>query len=142
MDWTAIITTLIAALIPTGGFLGLFTIRERKTELMLNNASKLNDGWTMLANERQEMVKERDAKIAEKDIKIDELYRMNSSLRHRLDDAHTRAAVAEVMRCDISSCPDRRPPFGSHMHLPACKGCKEEEVIDITLEEEEHGDDK
>ena len=141
MDWTAIITTLIATLIPTGGFLGLFTIRERKTELMLNNASTLNDGWTMLANERQEMVKERDAKIAEKDIKIDELYRMNSSLRHRLDDAHTRAAVAEVMRCDISSCPERRPPFGSHMHLPACKGCKEEEVIDITLEEE-HGYDK
>ena len=126
MDWTQILITLITIIVPTGGFLGLFTIRERKTELMLNNASKLNDGWTQLANERQEMLKEKDARLEEKDHKIDELYRLNSSLRHRLDDAHTRAAVAEVMRCDISSCPDRRPPFGSHMHLP-CEGCDKSE---------------
>ena len=125
MDWTQIITTLIAALIPTGGFLGLFTIRERKTELMLNNASKLNDGWTQLANERQEMIKEKDKKLEEKDKKIDELYRINSSLRHKLDDANTRAAVAEVMICDKMACGDRNPPFGTHMHLH-CGGCKED----------------
>ena len=128
MDWTTIVTTLIAALIPTGGFLGLFTIRERKTELMLNNASKLNDGWTQLANERQEMLKEKDKKLDEKDIKIDELYRINSSLRHKLDDSNTRAAVAEVMICDKMACGDRNPPLGTHMHLH-CNGCKEIETL-------------
>ena len=127
MDWTAIITTLIAALIPTGGFLGLFTIREKKTELMLANASKLNDGWTQLANERQEMIKEKDKKLDEKDVKIDELYRINSSLRHKLDDSNTRAAVAELMICDKVGCGDRNPPLGTHMHAQ-CYGCKDNET--------------
>ena len=63
MDWTQILISLITILVPTGGFLGLFTIREKKTEMMLANASKLNDGWTALANERQEAIKEKDAKI-------------------------------------------------------------------------------
>ena len=106
----------------------MFTIRERKTELMLNNASKLNDGWTQLANERQEMLKEKDKKLDEKDIKIDELYRINSSLRHKLDDSNTRAAVAEVMICDKMACGDRNPPLGTHMHLH-CGGCKEIETL-------------
>ena len=115
MDWTTIIITLITALIPTGGFFGIFTIREKKTGLMLENASKLNDGWTQLANERQAMIKERDAKIDEKDRKIDELYSVISEQRHELDTARTTAAVAGVMRCDIAACTKRRPPFGSVM---------------------------
>ena len=137
MDWTQILITLITILVPTGGFLGLFTIRERKTELMLNNASKLNDGWTALANERQEQQKEQ--KLDEKDAKIDELYRINSSLRHKLDDANTAKAVAEVLLCDKTSCVDRNPPFGRHFHL-SCKDCakggtnfEEEERIDESL---------
>lgn len=124
MDWTNIVTTLIAALIPTGGFFGIFTIREKKTALMLENASKLNDGWTQLANERQEMLRERDAKLDEKDAKIDELYKTISDQRHELDDARTMAAVAGVMRCDIAACTKRRPPFGSVM--PFVETAKEE----------------
>lgn len=124
MDWTAIITTLIAGLVPTGGFLGIFTIREKKTALMLENASKLNDGWAQLANERQEMLRERDAKLDEKDAKIDELYKIISDQRHERDDARTMAAVAGVMRCDIAACTKRRPPFGSVM--PFVETAKEE----------------
>lgn len=139
MDWTQIITTLITILVPTGGFLGLFTIREKKTELMLQNASKLNDGWTALANERQEQLREKEAKLELKDAKIDELYRINSSLRHKLDDANTAKAVAEVLLCDKTSCVDRNPPFGRHFHL-SCKDCdrsgsctEEEERIDESI---------
>ena len=115
MDWTQIFITLISILVPTGGFLGIFTIREKKTGMMLENASKLNDGWTQLANERQDMIRERDAKLDCKDAKIDELYKINSELRHELDDARTMAAVASVMKCDLASCTRRRPPFGSVM---------------------------
>lgn len=122
MDWTQIITTLITILVPTGGFLGIFTIREKKTALMLENAAKLNDGWMALANERQETIKEKERKIEVKDEKIDELYRIGSSLRHKLDDANTARAVAEVLICDITSCTKRNPPFGSHYHQ-ICKDC-------------------
>lgn len=139
MDWTQIITTLITILVPTGGFLGVFTIREKKTALMLENASKLNDGWTALANERQETIKDKEKKIEEKDAKIDELYRISSSLRHMLDDANTARAVAEVLLCDKTSCVDRNPPFGRHFHL-SCKDCdrsgsctEEEERIDESI---------
>lgn len=124
MDWTPIITTLIATLVPTGGFLGLFTIREKKTEMMLTNASKLIEGWMQLANERQQTIKEKENKLEDKDEKIDEQYRINSSLRHKLDDANTKAAVAEVMICDKMACGDRNPPFGTHMHSH-CGECKE-----------------
>lgn len=113
MDWTQILIILVTTLIPTGGFLGIFTIREKKTGMMLENASKLNDGWTQLANERQEMIRERDAKLDRKDAKIDDLYNAISELRHELDDARTMAAVAGVMKCDLASCTKRRPPFGS-----------------------------
>ena len=126
MDWTTIITTLITVLVPTGGFLGIFTIREKKTGLMLENASKLIDGWIRLANERQEMIKDRDAKIDSKDCKIDELYKANTDLRHELDDARTAAAVAGVVRCDIASCIKRRPPFGSAMPFIAKEENNEE----------------
>ena len=37
MDWTTIITSLLAALIPTGGLLAIVTIRERKTALQIDN---------------------------------------------------------------------------------------------------------
>lgn len=124
MNWTQIIITLITS----GAFIGLFTIRERKTELMLNNASKLNDGWMQLANERQEMLKEKDKKLDEKDEKIDEQYRISSSLRHKLDDANTRAAVAELMICDKVGCGDRNPPLGTHMHTQQCQGCQQSEI--------------
>lgn len=136
MDWTQIITTLITILVPTGGFLGIFTIREKKTALMLENASKLNDGWTNLASERQATIKEKEAKIEVKDAKIDELYRINSSLRHKLDDANTARAVAEVLLCDKASCIDRNPPFGSHLHLE-CRGCKDRDKGCNEFEEEE-----
>lgn len=124
MDWTQVVINFITS----GAFLALFTIRERKTEMMLNNSAKLNDGWMQLANERQEMLKEKDKKLDEKDEKIDELYRINSSLRHKLDDSNTRAAVAEVMICDKMACGDRNPPLGTHMHVH-CGGCKEIETL-------------
>ena len=126
MDWTTIITTMISVLVPTGGFLGVFTIREKKTGLMLENASKLIDGWVQLANERQEMIKDRDSKLDAKDSKIDELHKVNTDLRHDLDDARTAAAVAGVVRCDIASCTKRRPPFGSAMPFVAKEESNEE----------------
>lgn len=131
MDWTQVVINFITS----GAFLALFTIRERKTEMMLNNSAKLNDGWMQLANERQEMLKEKDKKLDEKDEKIDEQYRISSSLRHKLDDANTRAAVAELMMCDKLGCGDRNPPLGTHMHVQ-CKGCEQSQQSETNIDEE------
>ena len=54
MDWTSIITALIAALIPTGGLLAIVTMTEKKSALMLQNAKELADSYKALAEEYQE----------------------------------------------------------------------------------------
>ena len=41
MDWTAIISTLLAALIPTGGLLAIVTIKERKTAFQIDNQKSI-----------------------------------------------------------------------------------------------------
>ena len=49
--FTQIILPLLLALIPTGGIVALFTLRERKTELMLENSAKVNKAWQEVADE-------------------------------------------------------------------------------------------
>ena len=50
-------------------------------------------------------VKEYKKREDEKDAQI-------SDLKAHLDEKNTYCAVAELMRCDEISCPNRRPPFG------------------------------
>ena len=109
MDWTSIITALIAALIPTGGLLAIVTMTEKKSALMLQNAKELAESYKQLADEYQS--REKDTQELLKQIK------MNSGLRHSLDDAHTECAVAKLMYCKNSKCVQRDPPFGKDANL-------------------------
>ena len=45
MDWT----NIIVALITSGAFLGIFTIRETKQKMMLDNGNKINEQWAAFA---------------------------------------------------------------------------------------------
>ena len=112
MEWTDIIIAIIGAL-GGGGLVRLFTRKETKEGMSLDNMQKVLDAKDRIIEEREERCKELKDDLSKKDDKIDELHRINSTLRHKLDDANTKAAVAEVMRCDITKCTTRRPPFGS-----------------------------
>lgn len=112
MDWTNIIIAVISAL-GGGGLAVLFTRKETKEGMTLDNMQKVLDAKDRIIEEREARCKELKDDLTKKDDKIDELHRINSTLRHKLDDANTKAAVAEVMRCDITKCTTRRPPFGS-----------------------------
>lgn len=114
MDWTSIITALIAALIPTGGLLAIVTMTEKKSALMLQNAKELADSYKALAEEYQEREAKTQQLLIEKEEAMMVQIRMNSSLRHALDDAHTETAVAKLMYCKKAKCIDRDPPFGSN----------------------------
>ena len=79
--FTQIILPLLLALIPTGGIVALFTLREKKTELMLENSAKVNKAWQEVADKesaRAESLKadleKKDEKIAEKDVIIERLH--------------------------------------------------------------------
>ena len=120
MDWTQIISVLIG----TGGIAGVLiaivTLVERKSALMLENAQKLAESYQKLANEYEKLAneyQERESKtqelLREKEAELLNQIKMNSSLRHNLDDAHTECAVAKLMYCKKAKCIDRDPPFGS-----------------------------
>lgn len=119
MDWTGIITALIAALIPTGGLTAIVTMRDKKTAAFLENVKAITEQWQKIANERQERCGELKADLDRKDDKIEEQYREKEALRQRLDSTRddldhcrTALAVAELMKCEKTSCIDRIPPFG------------------------------
>ena len=117
MDWTAIITALIAAIIPTGGLVAIVTLVEKKSALMLENAKQLADSYKQLAEEYQQREAETQQLLRSKEQELLNQIKMNSGLRHSLDDAHTECAVAKLMYCRNSKCVDRDPPFGKDANL-------------------------
>lgn len=114
MDWTQIITTLLTLLIPTGGLVAIFTMAEKKSAMMLDNAKALADSYKALAEEYQEREAKTQQMLEAKEEALMTQIKMNSSLRHSLDDAHTETAVARLMYCKKAKCVDRDPPFGSN----------------------------
>lgn len=114
MDWNTIITAIIGAL-GGGGFTFLLTRKETKEGMSLDNMQKVLDAKDRIIEERIERCKELKSELDKKDLKIDELHKVNANLRHKLDEANTKAAVADVMRCDVTKCINRIPPFGSSL---------------------------
>ena len=84
---------------------------------MLENAKQLADSYKQLADEYQQREKETQQLLKEKEEELLKQIRMNSGLRHSLDDAHTECAVAKLMYCRNSKCPQRDPPFGKDADL-------------------------
>ena len=119
MEWTSIITALIAALIPTGGLTAIVTMRDKKTAAFLENVKAITEQWQKMANEYQERIDNlkaelvrKDEIIDRKDGKIEALYHDKDELRQQPDHARTGRAVAELLKCEKTSCTDRIPPFG------------------------------
>lgn len=117
MDWTQIIVTLLTLLIPTGGLVAIFTMAEKKSALMLENAKALAQSYKELADEYQNREAETQKLLQKKEQEMLDQIKMNSGLRHSLDDAHTECAVAKLMYCKNSKCPQRDPPFGKDANL-------------------------
>lgn len=111
MDWISIIIALISSL--TGsGLLSLFTIREYKKGMKLDNAEKEDNRWDRLVNELQDQIEKLNERMEKKDSRIMELEDTNATLRQQLDDTRTALVKAKMMRCSRLSCNDRKPPFG------------------------------
>lgn len=143
---TGSIVQLITTFLFGGGLLTFVTLKDKKTEAILNNMQKVIDEQREMMKHKKEMyeaiLQEKDQEIADlrktidryeeksakKEEKIEELYKVGSSLRHTLDEVNTRAAVAEVMLCNKVSCVDRNPPLGTHVHM-SCKMCENVQQI-------------
>lgn len=109
MDWTSVIIAIIGA----GGLTSVFLIVEKKSAAVLENAQKLIDMYKQLADEYRSGEERAREQMGAKEEELLNQIKMNSSLRHNLDDAHTECAVAKLMYCKKAKCVDRDPPFGS-----------------------------
>lgn len=112
MDWTAILTALIAALVPTGGVTAIVTLRDKKTAAFLENAKTIIDHWMKIAEERTQRAEELKGDLDRKESIIQGQWKEISELRNELDDTRTHRAVAEILKCEKTDCDKRQPPFG------------------------------
>lgn len=120
MDWTGIITALIAALVPTGGLTAIVTLRDKKTAAFLTNVKAITEQWQEVAEERHQRAVELKADLDRKEEIIQEQWREISQLRNELDETRTARAVAELLKCEKTSCTGRVPPFGQGQNVQ-CK---------------------
>lgn len=111
MDWSSFIIAVFSAL-AGGGVLSLFTIREQRKGMKIENKMKEDDRWNKFTNELEEMVGVLNERLEKKDLRIRELDSENSRLRERLNEISTDRAVCKILRCDVMECPNRRPPMG------------------------------
>lgn len=112
MDLGNIIEIIVTALFG-GGIVTFVTLRDKKTEAMLNNMEKVIEELRTLVNGYKTEVKELKIDIKAKEDYIDELHRKESSLYEKLDKANSRAAIFKILKCQEVGCPNRKPPFGS-----------------------------
>ncbi len=111
MDWVSIIIAIIGSL-TGGGLISLFTIREQKKGMKLDNAEKEDGRWSKLVNELQGQIEKLNERCERKDARITELEDTNAVLRQKLDETNTALAKATLMRCSKLGCKTRIPPFG------------------------------
>jgi len=113
MDWTTIVTSLVAALIPSGLVGTLIFFKENKRSRQLDNESKVIAEWQGIADMYQKRCGELKATVDSKNAKIEELYKEGAVMRERLDKLSSKNAVLEIFKCKEISCGNRKPPLSN-----------------------------
>lgn len=111
MELSTIIISIVSALLG-GGLLSLFTIRETKKGLAIDNKEKEDNRWSKLVDELQDQVGKLNERLERKDARITELEDRCSDLSFKLDKSNTDLAKALLLKCTKLSCSSRRPPLG------------------------------
>lgn len=113
------IIILIAEFLLGGGIIAIVTIKDKKTEAILNNMQKVIEEERELAKQYKEEVtslkeemRQKDEIIRGKEDYIRELHKEKSALHEKLDKANSRAAVNKLLKCHEIGCAHRRPPLG------------------------------
>lgn len=112
MEIGSIIEIIVTALFG-GGIVTFVTLKDKKTEAMLQNMEKVIEELRVLAGGYKEEVISLKGELKEKEAYIDELHRKESGLYEKLDKANSRAAVFKILKCTKVGCDLRVPPFGS-----------------------------
>ena len=113
------IIILIAEFLLGGGIIAIVTIKDKKTEAILNNMQKVIEEERELAKQYKEEVtslkeemRQKDEFIRHQEEYIHDQHKEKSDLHERLDKANSRAAVNKILKCQNLGCDLRRPPLG------------------------------
>lgn len=119
-NWLGYVVTAVVSL--SAAFLYYKQERNKRdlenANQKIKNDSDANSEWQRIVEERNREVDRLQALVESKDDKIAEIYKEKGELRTRLEAALRKQADAayyrglyEHSRCDIFTCPDRKPPF-------------------------------
>ena len=123
ITWLTILINAVVALLSAGGVGWIITAKEDKKQKQLENKAKEQEieehkkdeiikDWKEIAEERRRRCEELKSDSDKKDIKLAEKDDVISDFRSKLDARNTYCAVSEMLRCENTSCQDRKPPFG------------------------------
>lgn len=118
IEWGTIAVAVVGSL-SISEIVHLFTIRETKKGMRIENKQKEDERWEHLVDQLQDQVERQQGEIStlnerleRKDERINELSDRNADLRNKLDEANTNLAKATLLKCNRLSCDKRRPPLG------------------------------
>ena len=118
IEWTTI-AIAVAGSISIGEIINLFTVKEHKKGLTIENKQKEAERWEHLVDQLQDQIEKLQKQIMtlndrqdKKDERIIELEDRCADLRNKLDDANTNLAKATLLKCTRLNCDRRKPPLG------------------------------
>lgn len=117
IEWTTIVIAVVGS-ISIGEIINLFTVKEHKKGMKIENKQKEDERWEKLADQLQDQVEKLQTQIETlnnrleaKDARIIELEDRGASLQQKLDTSRTQCSIATMLRCNKISCTDRVPPI-------------------------------
>ena len=118
IEWTTILIA-VAGSISIGEIINLFTVREQKRSMNLDNKQKEDERYLKLIDELQDQNTMLHERLEKKDERIIELEDRCAELRAKLDETNTNLAKASLLKCTRLSCDRRKPPLGYTELSPA-----------------------
>ena len=118
IEWGTIVVAVVGS-IGINEIINLFTIREHKKGMKIENKQKEDERWEKLVNELQDQnnrLQEQNTMLHErlekKDERIIELEDRCGDLRNKLDESNTNLAKASLWKCTRLGCTTRKRPLG------------------------------
>lgn len=118
IEWGTIALAVVGS-VSIGEIINLFTIKEHRKGMKIENKQKEDERYLALIDELQDqnkMLQEQNnmlhERLEKKDERIIELEDRCGDVRIKLDEANTNLAKASLLKCNRLNCPNRRPPLG------------------------------
>lgn len=117
IEWGTIVLAVVGS-VSVGELVSLFTVREQRKGMKIDNKQKEDERWEKLADQQSDQINQLNEQITslndrleKKDARIIELEDRSASLQEKLDTSRTQCSIATMLRCNKISCLDRVPPI-------------------------------